>query len=114
MSTDQQKDTPGRKLDQLTDGSTSAATMGAGATGATRDTGARQQGGAGSAGRTDDLLAGGSDADQSDRGFREAPQSRQGSQSAAANRQSAEPGRQGRQDASQVDDDQYDQGSARP
>ncbi|WP_306397729.1 hypothetical protein [Telluria beijingensis] len=88
MSTPDRKDNAkGRSWDQVTDGTTSAATMGAGATGEVgasaerKDSVQRQQGGAqqqgseqrqggqGSAGRTDDLLAGGSDDAQSDEGF---------------------------------------------
>jgi len=76
------KDVKGRSWDQLTGGTTSAATMGAGATG---DVGAKaedkdparsrqsaQQGqgsSMGQAGRTDDLLAGGSSEEQGDQGF---------------------------------------------
>ena len=116
------KDTKGRSWDQLTDGSTSAATMGAGATGDVgasaerRDSaqqsgrGALQRDGADSAGRTDDLLAGGSNEEQSDKGFREKSGAVQGNQPAAGNRQSADQARQG---ASETDDDQYDQGTAR-
>lgn len=99
------KDAKGRNYHQITDGSTSAASMGAGSTG---DVGAipgpdqaegSQQSGqpgnqqAGDAGRTDDLLAGGSNAEQSDKGFKgEAGQ--QGGQAAAAtgNRQSDQGG----------------------
>lgn len=121
--TDNDKDIKGRSLEQVTDGSTSAATMGSGATGdvgasaerkdlAQRAAeGARQQGDS-RAGRTDDLLAGGSDAEQGDQGFREAPQSRQGSQSAAGNRQSGEPGRQ-QADEGGIDRNAADEGSAR-
>jgi hypothetical protein len=89
------KDAKGRNYHQITDGSTSAASMGAGATGDVGaipgpDTaeGSRQAGQpgnrqAGEAGRTDDLLAGGSSAEQSDKGFQgEAGQ--QGGQAAAA------------------------------
>ncbi len=73
------KDVKGRSWDQITKGTTSAATMGAGATGdvgasAERKSvvqqGSQQQGGQGSAGRTDDLLAGGSDDEQADQGFK--------------------------------------------
>jgi len=91
------KDAKGRNYHQITDGSTSAASMGAGATGDVGsipgpDTGTdagqgNQQ--SGQAGRTDDLLAGGSSAEQSDKGFQgQSPQ--QGSQSVAGtgNRQS--------------------------
>lgn len=83
MSTQNEgKDVQGRSWDQVTDGTTSAATMGAGSTGEVgasaerkdpaqgKGDGAMQQGGPGSgAGRTDDLLAGGSSDEQSDRGF---------------------------------------------
>lgn len=83
MSTQNEgKDVKGRSWDQVTGGTTSAGTMGAGSTGEVgasaegkdpaqrqRD-GAMQQGEQGSqAGRTDDLLAGGSNDEQSDRGF---------------------------------------------
>lgn len=95
------KDAKGRNYHQITDGSTSAGSMGAGSTG---DVGAipgpdagqgNQQSGrqdnqqSAQAGRTDDLLAGGSSAEQSDKGFQgQSPQ--QGSQTAAGtgNRQS--------------------------
>ena len=72
----------GRSWDQITDGTTSAATMGAGSTGDVgasaerkdsaqrQDSGALQQGGQGDAGRTDDLLAGGSNDEQADKGFK--------------------------------------------
>ena len=91
------KDAKGRNYDQITNGSTSAGSMGAGSTG---DVGAMpgpdsQQAAkpadaqGGEAGRTDDLLAGGSGEEQSDKGFKgEAGQ--QGSQAVAGtgNRQS--------------------------
>jgi|GEM_PF-1102079 len=123
MAADTDKHSKGRPLEQVTDGSTSAATMGTGATGdvgasAERKDpaqrageGAREQGNSG-AGRTDDLLAGGSDAEQGDQGFREAPQTRQGSQSAAGNRQSSEPGRQQAGEGG-IDSNAADEGSAR-
>jgi len=82
MSNQDDKKAPkGRSWDQITDGTTSAATMGAGSTGEVgasaertgstqrEGAGTMQQGGQGSAGRTDDLLAGGSDDAQSDQGF---------------------------------------------
>ena len=70
----QGKDTKGRSYDQITrDGTTSAGSMGTGATG---DVGAMPgseqsaaQGGAQSGGRTDDLLAGGGQAEQGAQGF---------------------------------------------
>lgn len=72
MSTQNEgKEDKGRSLEQLTGGSTSAATMGAGATGevaADKPAGAAGQAGAG---RTDDLLAGGSAAEQADKGFQD-------------------------------------------
>jgi len=126
MSTqDAGKDAKGRSWDQVTDGTTSAATMGAGSTGevgasaerkdparrqqqgsqqqGSQQQGSQQQGGQGSAGRTDDLLAGGSNDEQSDQGFQ-----------GGANRQSGDgANRQGGQGASAPDDDQYDQGTAR-
>ena len=117
MSTQNEgKDVKGRSWDQVTDGTTSAATMGAGSTGEVgasaerkdpaqrqRD-GAMQQGGQGSqAGRTDDLLAGGSNDEQSDQGFQ-----------GAGNRQSGTSGnRQDEAGAAGTDDEQYDQGTAR-
>lgn len=131
MSTqDAGKDAKGRSWDQVTDGTTSAATMGAGSTGevgasaerkdparrqqqgsqqqgsqqqGSQQQGSQQQGGQGSGGRTDDLLAGGSNDEQSDQGFQ-----------GGANRQSGDgANRQGGQGASAPDDDQYDQGTAR-
>lgn len=114
------KDVKGRTWDQVTDGTTSAATMGAGATGEVsasaerkdpaqrQGDGAMQQGGQGSqAGRTDDLLAGGSNDEQSDRGFQ-----------GGGNRQSGPAGngqgeRQAEAGAASADDDEYDQGTAR-
>jgi len=77
------KDAKGRNYDQVTNGSTSAGSLGAGSTGevgsipgvAPRQGSQRQgqagnkQDGTGQAGRTDDLLAGGSDDEQSDQGF---------------------------------------------
>lgn len=116
MSTnDRDKDTKGRSWDQVTDGTTSAATMGAGATGEVgpsaerkdpaqgQQQGSQQQGGQGSAGRTDDLLAGGANDEQSDQGFQ-----------ARGNRQTGDSAnRQGEQGASTTDDEQYDQGTAR-
>jgi len=114
---DQDKDAKGRSWDQVTDGTTSIATMGAGSTGEVgasaerRDSVQHQAGGAqlegeqGSAGRTDDLLAGGSDDEQADQGFQ-----------GAGNRQSgAGAARQGIDDegAARTDDDQYDQGTAK-
>lgn len=89
----------GRSWDQITDGTTSAATMGAGATGDVgasaerKDNkqggaeGARQQGSQGSAGRTDDLLSGGSSAEQSDHGFAGQGGQQGGQAAAGANRQ---------------------------
>lgn len=66
----------GRQYDQITrDGTSSAGTMGTGATGdigempAHGDSRRRAQGGNLQAGRTDDLLAGGSDAECEDEGF---------------------------------------------
>ncbi|MEH6434500.1 hypothetical protein [Massilia sp. DD77] len=71
------KDSKGRSYDQLTrDGTSSAGTMGTGGTGDIgRMSGNAQteqggQGGNQQAGRTDDLLAGGSEAECADRGFR--------------------------------------------
>lgn len=84
------KDSKGRSWDQITGGTTSAATMGAGATGEVgakaegkgavqrEENGALQQGSAGSAGRTDDLLSGGSTQEQSDKGFQGTSQSSDG------------------------------------
>lgn len=111
------KDMQGRKWDQVTDGTTSVATLGAGSTGdigasaERRDPAQGQQAGSmqqgnQSAGRTDDLLAGGSNDEQSDEGF----------QGGGGNRQSGTVGSRQRQDeqgASTTDDDQYDQGTAR-
>ncbi len=121
MSTQNEgKDVKGRSWDQVTDGTTSAATMGAGSTGDVgasaerkdpaqrQGDGAMQQGGQGSqAGRTDDLLAGGSNDEQSDQGFQ-----------GGGNRQSSpdgnkQTGRQSEAGAATADDDEYDQGTAR-
>lgn len=106
MSNDNRdNETKGRNWDQLTSGTTSAATMGAGATGDVaakaegKDSGRSEQSAAGQppnvqqAGRTDDLLAGGSSQEQGDTGFQgKAPsKGNEGSQSAAGagSRQSA-------------------------
>lgn len=110
------KDVKGRSWDQLTDSTTSAATMGAGATGEVgasaerkdpaqrQGDGAMQQGSRGSqAGRTDDLLAGGANDEQSDRGF----QGDGNRQSGPMENSQAEAG------AAKADDDEYDQGTAR-
>lgn len=121
------KDAKGRNYDQVTDGSTSIATMGAGSTGEIgasaerKDPAQRQQSGSQQAGRTDDLLAGGSGNEQADRGF-QGQAGQQGGQ-AAGNSQSGQGGsRSGSQDgaqgkdlkgAAETDDDQYDQGTAR-
>lgn len=116
MSTqNEDKGVKGRSWDQVTDGTTSAATMGAGSTGEVgasaerkdpaqrQGDGALQQGGQGSqAGRTDDLLAGGSNDEQSDRGFQ-----------GGGNRQSGPGNRQDETGAADADDEQYDQGTAR-
>jgi hypothetical protein len=93
----------GRNYDQITNGSTSAASLGAGATGDVGSIpgpdsaqggaqGNLQQGEQNGAGRTDDLLAGGSDDEQSDTGF-QGQATQQGSQSVAGtgNRQSDTP-----------------------
>jgi hypothetical protein len=110
------KDVKGRSWDQVTNGTTSAATMGAGSTGEVgasaerkdqaerKREGAMQQGGQGSAaGRTDDLLAGGANDEQSDRGFQ-----------GGGNRQSGPDGnRQDETGSASADDDEYDKGSAR-
>ena len=109
------KDTKGRSYDQIAkDGSTSAGSMGAGATG---DIGAMPdksgsaqragQGGMQSGGRTDDLLAGGTDDEQSDKGFQSGNQQQGGPDAgmgglrggkqggAGGNRQSGELNQQG-------------------
>lgn len=110
------KDVKGRSWDQVTNGTTRAGTMGAGSTGEVgasaegkdpaqrQGDGAMQQSGQGSAaGRTDDLLAGGSNDEQSDRGFQ-----------GGGNRQSGPTGnRQNEADAADAKDDEYDQGTAR-
>ena len=87
------QDSKGRNWDQLTTGTTSAATMGAGSTGDVAGSGSKQsltEGGAQQkadqqAGRTDDLLAGGSSEEQGDAGFQGKTDGldRQGSQAAA-------------------------------
>ena len=113
-------DPKGRSWDQVTDGTTSAATMGAGSTGEVgasaeckdpaqrQGDGAMQQGGQGSkAGRTDDLLAGGADDEQSDLGFQG------GGNSQSATTGNSQTGRQAEAGAANADDDEYDQGTAR-
>lgn len=103
------KDTKGRSYDQITkDGSTSAGTMGTGATGDVGamppDSGSAQragQGGMQSGGRTDDLLAGGANDEQSDTGFQSGNQQQGGvdvglgGMSRQGNRQSGELNQQG-------------------
>lgn len=71
------KDTKGRSWDQLTGGTTSAATMGAGSTG---EVGAKADNKDTPpdatppfAGRTDDLLSGGPNDEQTDKGFKQQP-----------------------------------------
>ena len=75
------QDIKGRNWDQLTTGTTSVATMGAGSTGDVAGSGSKQAapntnsesetagGGLQQLGRTDDLLAGGSTEEQTDEGF---------------------------------------------
>ena len=130
------KDAKGRNYDQVTDGSTSIATMGAGSTGEVgasaerKDPAQREQSGSQQAGRTDDLLAGGSGAEQGDRGFQGQAQ-QQGGQAAAGDSRSVQRGAQSSSQsgsqlnsqasaqgkdlkgAAETDDDQYDQGTAR-
>jgi len=93
------QDIKGRNWDQLTTGTTSVATMGAGSTGDVAGSGSKQSatgpeaGKAGiesmpvneQLGRTDDLLAGGSSEEQGDEGFQGKTDENgtQGSQSAA-------------------------------
>ena len=125
MSTqDEGKDTKGRSWDQVTDGTTSVATMGAGSTGdvgasaerkdpAQREqAGSSQQGGQ-SAGRTDDLLAGGTNDEQSDQGFQGSGANCQSGTGGANGQSGAGGSRQDEQGVSATDDDQYDQGTAR-
>lgn len=96
-------DAKGRNYHQITDGSTSAASMGAGSTGDVGSIpgpdsaqggkdGNLQQGEQNGLGRTDDLLAGGSEDEQSDQGF-QGEANQQGSQSVAGtgNQQSDKP-----------------------
>lgn len=90
-----QQNKPGRKFDQPSTGSNSAGSMGAGGTGSTGERGNAQGGDDGtsqSAGRTDDLLSGGSDANADEAGFA-------GGQGEAdpGMRQSGNPGRSGGQ-----------------
>lgn len=115
------KDTNGRSWDQLTNGTTSAASMGAGSTGDVganaeskdpslgQQQGGMQQAGQGNAGRTDDLLAGGSDDEQADQGF----QGGASRHSAPGGDRQGESNTQDAQGAAGTDDDQYDQGTAR-
>ncbi|MEM8513592.1 hypothetical protein RCH14_002928 [Massilia sp. MP_M2] len=87
------QDIQGRKWDQLTTGTTSVATMGAGSTGDVAGSGSKQAAPpvgtvpetGSQAGRTDDLLAGGSSEEQGDEGFQGKTDANgtQGSQSAA-------------------------------
>jgi len=93
------QDIKGRNWDQLTTGTTSVATMGAGSTGDVAGSGSKQSAtdsddkkagmdampANGQAGRTDDLLAGGSSEEQGDEGFQGKTDANrnQGSQSAA-------------------------------
>jgi hypothetical protein len=121
MSTQNEgKDVKGRSWDQVTDGTTSAATMGAGATGKVgasaerkdpaqrQGEGAMQQGSQGNqAGRTDDLLAGGANDEQSDRGFQGGGNRQSGPAGNGQGQGQAEAG------AASADDDEYDQGTAR-
>jgi hypothetical protein len=94
------QDVKGRNWDQLTTGTTSVATMGAGSTGDVAGSGSKQAapgtntesenetagGGLQQLGRTDDLLAGGSTEEQADEGFQGKTDENgtQGSQAAAA------------------------------
>ena len=94
------KDAKGRNYDQITNGSTSAGSMGSGSTGEVgaipgQDSAQDAKPGneqSGDAGRTDDLLAGGSSDEASDKGF-QGESGQQGSQSVAGtgNRQAGEP-----------------------
>ena len=93
------QDIKGRNWDQLTSGTTSVATMGAGATGDVAGSGSKESAtepgsktagtdtmaANGQAGRTDDLLAGGSSEEQGDEGFQGKmdADAKQGSQAAA-------------------------------
>jgi hypothetical protein len=93
------QDIKGRNWDQLTTGTTSVATMGAGSTGDVAGSGSKQaapgtnsesdsetaNSGMQQAGRTDDLLAGGSPEEQGDEGFQGKTDAgdTQGSQAAA-------------------------------
>jgi hypothetical protein len=99
------QDVKGRNWDQLTTGTTSVATMGAGSTGDVAGSGSKQAapgtnsesesetagGGLEQLGRTDDLLAGGSSEEQADEGFqgKTDKNSTQGSQAAAGTGDSA-------------------------
>ena len=94
------QDVKGRNWDQITTGTTSVATMGAGSTGDVAGSGSKQPapgtnsesenetagGGLQQLGRTDDLLAGGSTEEQADEGFQGKTDENgtQGSQAAAA------------------------------
>ncbi|MGF6272479.1 hypothetical protein ABIB38_000835 [Massilia sp. UYP11] len=125
---DEGKDVKGRSWDQVTGGTTSAATMGAGATGEVgasaerndparrQGDGAMQQGGQGSqAGRTDDLLAGGSNDEQSDEGFRSGANRQSGIAGNYRTERQIEHRTERRAGAGAADaaDDEYDQGTAR-
>ena len=93
------QDIKGRNWDQLTTGTTSVATMGAGSTGDVAGSGSKESAtepdsenagtdalaANGQAGRTDDLLAGGSSEEQGDEGVQGKTDAdgKQGSQSAA-------------------------------
>ncbi|HEX9173211.1 MAG TPA: hypothetical protein VF861_11155 [Telluria sp.] len=67
------KHTPGRKFDQPASGSNSAASMGSAGTGDAGSTQTATGGAQQSAGRTDDLLSGGQDADAEGKGFAGGP-----------------------------------------
>ena len=93
------QDIKGRNWDQLTTGTTSVATLGAGSSGDVAGSGSKESApqpdsknagtdalaANGQAGRTDDLLAGGSSEEQGDEGFqgKTDADAKQGSQSAA-------------------------------
>lgn len=92
MTQDQDKqDTPGRKFDQPSTGSNSAGSMGADGTGDRGNVQGGSEGAMQSAGRTDDLLSGGLEADEEGAGFTG------GQGTDADTRQSGNPGRSGGQ-----------------
>jgi hypothetical protein len=117
------KDAKGRNYDQATrDGSSSAASMGAGGTGDIGKMGSESQGSRQSDSRTDDLLAGDTTDQEADKAFSGGSRSGQiqtgleGIAERGGNRQSGQQGgsQQKAMPSGQTDGDQVDQGTAPP